>query len=275
MALVAVFPRGVGGALILNGRLYRGAKGMAPEPGHLAVESPGAPGPEGTHSHSADGLKTFDDECTCSTVSRKNYGHVDALATPSRIEGQLASLRPGEQMTLEKAAASPRAVFSDDQDQLVVSEEAKILRRAPGARAWLDTNHQRTQPGQLVLMLPESLATPAPQSSGTEYLEAAEREIDNAYSTGASDARGGEDEIRSPSAAMPTTGSATTALSPPPPPCSTPSPSMLAGWTDARHPTARRRYAASRPNTRQKQAAGWHPGSLTQQGDPLWHSCGL
>ena len=46
-------------------------------------------------------------------------------------------------------------------------------------------------PGQLVLRLPEALAAPAPQSSGTEYLEAVEREIDGAYSTGPSDARRG------------------------------------------------------------------------------------
>ena len=40
VALVTVFRQGVGGALILNGRMYRGIRGMAPEPGHLAVEYP-------------------------------------------------------------------------------------------------------------------------------------------------------------------------------------------------------------------------------------------
>ena len=198
--LVAVFPRGVGGALILNGRLHRGKSGMAPEPGHLAVEYPKNPAAKRDDDSSpqpAPGPMTFKDECSCSTKSSKKYGHVDTLATPSRIEGELASLRPDEQITLEKAAASPRAIFRDDQDQLVVSEEAKILHRA-GRALGRGLTHiiNIINPGQLVLWLPESLATPAPQSSGTEYLEAAEREIDNAYSTAATDARGGEDEFR-------------------------------------------------------------------------------
>jgi hypothetical protein len=51
-------------------------------------------------------------------------------------------------------------------------------------------------PGQLVLLLPGPLAFPAPGSSGTDYMEAVEREIDNAYSTGPRDARGGEGHIR-------------------------------------------------------------------------------
>ena len=40
VVLLAVFRQGVGGALILDGRMYRGIHGMAPEPGHLAVEYP-------------------------------------------------------------------------------------------------------------------------------------------------------------------------------------------------------------------------------------------
>jgi predicted NBD/HSP70 family sugar kinase len=199
IALVAVFQRGVGGALILDGRIYRGARGMAPEPGHLAVEYPKNPG--GSQNRlpgwSAGMGRTFDDECMCSTSSIKMYGHVDTLATPSRIEGQLAALMPDQDTSLEKAATVPRAVFSDDQDRLVVSEEAKILHRAGrGLGRGLAHIINIVNPGQLVLLLPEPLALPAPQSSGTEYLEAAEREIDNAYSTGPTDARGGEDQLR-------------------------------------------------------------------------------
>jgi len=41
IALASVYPQGVGGALILDGRMYRGINGMPPEPGHLAFEYPG------------------------------------------------------------------------------------------------------------------------------------------------------------------------------------------------------------------------------------------
>jgi hypothetical protein len=83
-------------------------------------------------------------------------------------------------------------VPTKDPDREVVSEEAKVLRRAGrGLGRGLAHMINVVNPGQLVLFLPAPLATPAPQSSGTEYLEAAEREIDTAYSTGPSDARGG------------------------------------------------------------------------------------
>ena len=44
-------------------------------------------------------------------------------------------------------------------------------------------------PSQVVLRLPEALAEPSPQTAGTEYLVAVEREVDGAYSTGPDDAR--------------------------------------------------------------------------------------
>jgi hypothetical protein len=119
------------------------------------------------------------------------YGHVDTLATPSRIEGQLANLKPDERsISLEQAAATRRALPVED--QLVISEEAKVLHRAGRALGRVLAHIVNiVNPGQLVLLLPEALATPAPQSSGSEYLEAAELELDGAYSTGPSDARGG------------------------------------------------------------------------------------
>lgn len=190
IALVSVFRQGVGGALILDGRMYRGFGSMAPEPGHLAAEYPeDQPGWKPPSAPSTVAGRTFDDECLCSTEHRKAYGHVDTLATPARIEGQLAALKPDEKIGLEQAAATPLAIPSGD--QLVFAQEAVVLRRAGralgrGLRDMINT----LNPGQLVLRLPAALATPAPQTSGTEYLDAVEREIDGAYSTGPDDARG-------------------------------------------------------------------------------------
>jgi len=190
VALVTVFRQGVGGALILDGHLYRGAGGMAPEPGHLAVEYPEdnpAWTPPATPGATAG--STFGDECLCSTTDRKAYGHVDTLAVPARIEGQLAALKGGEKISLEKAAAAPVAVPRGD--TLVLTDEAVVLRRAGRALGRAITHMINTlNPRPLVVRLPEALAKPAPQSSGTEYLDAVEREVDHAYSTGPADARG-------------------------------------------------------------------------------------
>jgi predicted NBD/HSP70 family sugar kinase len=197
--LVAVFQQGVGGAMILDGRMYRGSNGLAPEPGHLAVDYPKIADSGGARPPARDAGKglTFDDECRCSSRDHKMYGHVDTLATPSRIEGQLAAQQPGEEITLAGIADAPRAVPGGAQGHLVVSEEAKILHRAGrGLGRGLAHIINIVNPGQLTLLLPEPLANPGPGRSGTEYLEAAEREIDNAYSTGPSDARGGAGHIR-------------------------------------------------------------------------------
>ena len=190
--LIVVLRKGVGGALILDGRNYRGIHGMAPEPGHITVEYPTISDRDRPPMRAgADQGLAFDDECACSTKDHMTYGHVDTLATPSRIEGQLANLKPDKRsISLEQAAAMRRAVPVGD--QLVICEEAKVLDRAGRALGRVLAHIVNiVNPGQLVLLLPEALATPAPQSSGSEYLEAAERELDGAYSTGPADARGG------------------------------------------------------------------------------------
>lgn len=190
VALVAVFRQGIGGALIIDGRMYRGARGVAPEPGHLAVEYPqDDPGWQRPPTPNAATGRTFADECLCSTLERKAYGHVDTLATPARIEGELASRKPDEKVSLERAASTPVALPSGG--QLVFTEEAVVLQRAGRALGrGLTDMINIVNPGQLVLLLPEPLAFPAPQTSGTEYLDAIESEIDRAYSTAADDARG-------------------------------------------------------------------------------------
>lgn len=191
VTLVTVFRQGVGGALILNGRMYRGFGSMAPEPGHIPVEYPeDQPAWVRPPTPPAVAGRTFGDECLCSTRNRKHYGHLDTLATPARIEGQLAALgRPGP-VSLEAAAAAPLAVPANG--TLVFSPEAIVLRRAGQAlgRA-VASLINILNPGELVLRLPRALAQPAPQSSGGEYLDAVEREVDGAYSTGPSNARGG------------------------------------------------------------------------------------
>ena len=200
VALVTVFRQGVGGALILDGRVYRGAGGMAPEPGHLAVEYPeDQPGRTPHDPPSTAEGRTFDDECLCSRGDRKAYGHVDTLAVPARIEGQLAALKHGEKISLEKAAAAPRYNFKEGKEgefEATATAEALVLRRAGRALGRAITQMINTlNPGQIVLRLPKALAEPAPGSSGVNYRDTVEGEVDRAYSTGAADARGGHSRL--------------------------------------------------------------------------------
>jgi predicted NBD/HSP70 family sugar kinase len=189
IVLLAVLRQGVGGALILDDHTYRGVHGMAPEPGHLDVEYPeDNPAWTPPDTPSPAGPRTFGDECLCSTTDRKKYGHLDTLAVPARIEGQLAALK-GAKVSLEKAAAEPRLLLSGN--TYVASVEAVVLRRAGRALGRAIAHMINTlNPSQLVLRLPEALARPAAGSSGIDYLDAAESELNRAYSTGPADARG-------------------------------------------------------------------------------------
>ncbi|MGH3823205.1 MAG: ROK family protein, partial [Pseudonocardiaceae bacterium] len=82
MAVVAVFDDGIGAALILDGRVYRGARGMAGEIGHCLVPiEPDAEIEEGEVQPSS--LK-FSAQCHCG-----GFRHLDCYATPVRILSQL------------------------------------------------------------------------------------------------------------------------------------------------------------------------------------------
>ena len=175
-ALVSVFYKGVGGALILDGRPYRGSRGLAPEPGHLTVEHAG----EDHEKCGAEG--GFAAPCACSEPDRPRYGHVDALATPKRIEAELGG------RSLREATSASRLRGGQ-----LLAPEAQVLSRAGRALGrGLAQLANITNPGQVLLRLPQPLAEAAPQSSGAEYLAAAEGALDEAFSTAASDARSGK-----------------------------------------------------------------------------------
>jgi predicted NBD/HSP70 family sugar kinase len=196
--LVTVLRQGVGAGLIANGRMYRGGHSMAPEIGHLHAEHPeDTPGWGDLPASGSGERRTFGDQCLCSskTKDRKAYGHVDCLAVPARIEGELAFRKKGETITLEKAAAAPQVVAQGE--TFMLSDEAIVLRRAGRALGrGLAAMINVVNPSQLVLRLPQALATPVPQSSGAEYRAAVESEIDSAYSTGPADARNGRHQLR-------------------------------------------------------------------------------
>jgi predicted NBD/HSP70 family sugar kinase len=178
MALVAVLDEGIGGALIIDGRVYRGGHGMAAEIGHLTVDytlTPERHRPPPRTGH----LPGFKDPCPCG-----RYGHLDALATPSRILGEL------DHKDLHDAASLPANRGGKPTPAgLAFAAAGTALGR--GLTALIDV----ANPARIVLLVPAPLAEPEPGTAGYEYLQAVEVSVDQAFSTGPLDARAHEAKL--------------------------------------------------------------------------------
>lgn len=173
--MVAVLHEGVGGALVLDGRLNRGAGGVAGEIGHLFVDYESVGSGE-TDAHDTDNLnlRGFRSICSCGQI-----GHVETLAAPARILGELGA---------ENLADVTASALADDDDRLTL--EARTLRRAGTALGrGLVAIANIVNPARLVLVLPPELARPIPDRAGSAYLSAAEAALNMAFSTAADDAR--------------------------------------------------------------------------------------
>jgi predicted NBD/HSP70 family sugar kinase len=189
-AMVEVFDEGVGGALIIDGRIYRGGSGMAMEPGHLTVEygtnlaPTQLPIPPRSATADSDQPRGFADPCSCHPYK---YGHVDTLATPARIRGEL------QVDDIEAAAETPALVpDAEHPDSYRLSREGAAFRRAGTALGrGLAQVINIINPSQLLLRLPTALAAATPQTSGAQYLAAVESAVNQAFSTGPRDARAG------------------------------------------------------------------------------------
>src|SRR5436305_1462623 len=81
LVVVGVFNEGIGGGLVMDGRLRRGDNGRAMEIGHLEVASP--PGEDPEAQDFPVPTSGFGMRCLCGQL-----GHVDTLAPPRRIEEQ-------------------------------------------------------------------------------------------------------------------------------------------------------------------------------------------
>jgi predicted NBD/HSP70 family sugar kinase len=190
-ALVEVFDGGTGGAHILDGRLYRGSGGLAPEPGHLTVEyRPRPTSPFGKPDHDDDEHPDFSRACTCGS----HNGHVDSFATTCRIRGEL---NIKEMADLEDAANAPALVEDSSNTELIrLSKEGAVFRRAGTALGrGLAAIINIVNPGDLILRLPSVLAAADPQTSGAQYLSAVENAVNEAFSTGPRDARNGKQRL--------------------------------------------------------------------------------
>jgi predicted NBD/HSP70 family sugar kinase len=166
--LVCVFDEGIGAALVVNGRLYRGSAGGAGEIGHCSAEYPPVAG--------RSPMEGFAAPCRCGGL-----GHVEALAAPARIAAELGVL------DLTSAASEP---LYDDNER--VTATASVFRRSGTALGrGLCAMANLTNPGRIHVSLPAVLAMAAPGTAGSAYVDAAEAALNEAYSTAARDARAG------------------------------------------------------------------------------------
>jgi predicted NBD/HSP70 family sugar kinase len=187
-AVVAVFEETVGGALVIDRKVYRGSHGMAGEIGHLTVDhARPLPGLAAGRPAASSGAKGFDDPCLCAAAAqasaeRRGYGHVNALATPVRIAGELGIEK------LEQATGAP-GTDPDGHD----TRAGAVFRTAGdalgrGIAAMLNI----ANPGNLLLLLPKALAQPAEGTAAAHYTQAVEHALDReCFSTAAADARDG------------------------------------------------------------------------------------
>ena len=170
LVVVGVFDEGIGGGLVMDGRVRRGGNGRAMEIGHLTVGLP--PGKESAsdasqqdkpvgHGGAAAG---FTAPCPCG-----HFGHVDTLATPGRIRAELAI------RTLEQAGkldahdpAFPRA-------HEVFATSGAALGRA------LAHVSNTVNPNRLIVYMPAALAEPEAHTAAAAYRAAVEWEAASAF----------------------------------------------------------------------------------------------
>jgi predicted NBD/HSP70 family sugar kinase len=166
LVVVGVFDEGVGGGLVMDGRLRRGGNGRAMEIGHLAVGFP--PGQAEQPSNAPESaLPGFDARCSCG-----HFGHVDTLAPPRRIQAMLGGAPLDQLGTID--TRDPGFKRAHD----VFARSGAALGRA------LAHVSNTVNPSRIIAYLPGPLAEPKPGSAAAAYLGAVQHEVMNAFAAG-------------------------------------------------------------------------------------------
>ncbi len=173
LVVVGVFDEGVGGGLVMDGRVRRGGNGRAMEIGHLPIGFPPGeekkppdtqePGAEGTSA----GLPGFDARCSCG-----HFGHVNTRATPRRIRGMLGDV--GLDELGEIGPEDPRFKHAHD----IFARSGAALGRA------LAHVSNTVNPSRIIAYLPGPLAAPKPDTVAGAYLSAVRHEVNRAFAVG-------------------------------------------------------------------------------------------
>jgi predicted NBD/HSP70 family sugar kinase len=172
LVVVGVFDEGVGGGLVMDGRLRRGGNGRAMEIGHLAVSFPPGqqeqpdPHQPGRGALTA-GLPDFYTRCWCG-----HFGHVDTLAPPRRIQGMLGDV-PLDQLG-DIGSLDPRF----EEAQRVFGRSGAALGRA------LAHVSNTVNPSRIITYLPAPLARPKPGTAAASYRSAVRQEVTSTFAGG-------------------------------------------------------------------------------------------
>jgi predicted NBD/HSP70 family sugar kinase len=172
LVVVSVFDEGVGGGLVMDGRLRRGASGRAMEIGHLAVAfPPGHDEPQNPKKPDAEtdpaALLDFSAPCSCG-----HFGHVDTLAPPRRIQGMLG----GVGLDQLSGIGTHDPEFKGARD--VFARSGAALGRA------LAHVSNTVNPSRIIVYLPDALANPKPDTVADAYLSAMRQEAIRAFAAG-------------------------------------------------------------------------------------------
>ncbi|MGX1804899.1 ROK family protein [Nocardia sp. NPDC055321] len=161
LAVVAVFQGGVGGGLVMDGRVRRGQAGRAMEVGHLVVDCPpGWPTSSETAAEPRWTSALQPAKCPCG-----RRGHVDGISTPDSIGAELA--KPG---------ADPYEVYA---------HAGAALGRA------LSNVCNVVAPSLLIVHVPAAFKNAAEGTAEAEYVKAAELEVMRTFALDVPDATTG------------------------------------------------------------------------------------
>jgi predicted NBD/HSP70 family sugar kinase len=170
LVVIGAFEEGVGGGLVMDGRLRRGGNGRAMEIGHLAVgfppgldrepESPAA-APAGKRGETLTGFRA---RCTCGQL-----GHVDTLAPPRRIEEEFGG------GSLDQIAEIDSLAPEFERARDVFMRGGAALGRA------LAHVSNTVNPSRVIMYLPATLVEPKPDTAAAAYLAAVRAEATSAF----------------------------------------------------------------------------------------------
>ncbi len=162
LVVVGVFDEGVGGGLVMDGRLRRGGNGRAMEIGHLTVGLPPGEDPGSQNPHEPG--TGFQAPCWCG-----QRGHVDTLAPPSRVVEEFGG------GTLEQ-------ISEIDADDPEFQRAQDVFKRSGAALGRALAHVSNTvNPSRVIMYLPAALAEPKPDTAAAAYLSAVREETTRAF----------------------------------------------------------------------------------------------
>ena len=159
LVVVGVDDEGVGGGLVMDGRLRRGGSGGAMEIGHLSVGFP-----LGEDPYSPATGTGFKARCLCGQL-----GHVNTLAPPRRIVEEFGG------GTVEQIGQLSARDPEFGRAQHVFGRGGAAVGRA------LAHVSNTVNPSRVIMYLPAALAEPKPDTAAAGYLGAVRQELSYAF----------------------------------------------------------------------------------------------